>query len=244
MGSDGQPVKVVDARVPPTGSIAPDGTIMDGPDATGTPLLSADGTPLNVQNKGVEVVAKADDKAVDIGELIDQLKAAVGPRENWNNEKSKDLLKQAEAAARVADRLADVCSSSKANRRAAVEAGAFEEISLCMTKFDHCKPTTNSIAIHLRCARALEALCKKAEKEEVQEASAVCISSLTEALKKVLRATPEQLAILAEPGVNALKAITRNNKHNTHKLQRCGGLAGWLAEDSSVVPPDMPETLK
>ena len=243
---DQTPRKLTDPRMPAGGSFKPDGTIVDGPDATGNEVLGMSGKPLNVlfdQSDPPASAAKSGE-GKSISELIDQVKDATGTREQWPKEKAADLIKHAAVVGAAADRIAELCSSSKARRREAAEAGAFEELSLSMTKFDSCKASSNWLLVQIRITRALEALTKKAEKEDVQEAGGACIHALAETLKKVLRATPEQIESLIEPGIATLRAITRNNKHNTHKLQRAGGLAGWLAEDSSVVPPEMPEKLK
>ena len=58
------------------------------------------------------------------------------------------------------------------------------------------------------------------------------------------RAKTTALETLAEPGILALRSVTKNHRENTLKLQRAGGLAGWLDEKSSVVPPNMPEALR
>ena len=191
-----------------------------------------------------EAAGKPKGEQLYVMELVEQLKASTGPRESWPREKPADSIKQANIAGQTVDRIADVCFSSKANRKAAASAGVFEELSMCLTKYSDRKATKNMLSVQLRCARALEAITKKAEKEEVQEEAGVCIFPLAESLSKVLKATPEMLEGLAEPGILALRTVTKNHRENTLKLQRAGGLAGWLDDASSIVPPNMPEKLK
>ena len=191
-----------------------------------------------------EAAQKPKGEQLYVMELVEQLKASTGPREAWAREKAAESVKQANIAGQTVHRIADVCFGSKANRRAAANAGVFEELSMCLNKYSDRKATKDMLSVQLGCARALEAITKKAEKEEVQDEASVCIFPLAESLSKVLRATPEMLETLAEPGILALRSVTKNHRDNTLKLQRAGGLAGWLDDKSSVVPPNMPEALR
>lgn len=96
----------------------------------------------------------------------------------------------------------------------------------------------------LRGLRVLDALCRKAEKEDLQEAGGACIWPLATAMRRFAGAGKADLSALSHPGVEAFRALTRNHRDNTLKTQRAGGLAGWLADDSSVVPPDLPDDFK
>jgi hypothetical protein len=176
-------------------------------------------------------------------ELVAQLKAATGPQETWQTTKPAELAKQAVAGGVCADRIAELCSNKAKNRKAAVDAGVFVELQQFMAKFE--SGTANErLDVQLRCTRAIEALTKKAEKEGHQEAGDTVIWALSMGLWQTLKPTTETLASLAQPGINALKNLTRNHRENTLKLVRSRGLLDWLDEDSTIMPPkDMRRSL-
>ena len=118
-------------------------------------------------------------------------------------------------------KMVTLCESSKKNRKAASSAGFFEEISKMMWRYE----AHPCLLIH--CTEAISAVVKKAESDGIQDQSQSCMFKLVEAMDH-----------LHKPGVDAIQSITRNNRDNTVKLVRAGGLVKWLDEKSNVVPPD------
>ena len=108
---------------------------------------------------------------------------------------------------------------------------------------DACRHEDN-LPTALKGVRLLEALCRKAEKEGMQDSATPCIFPLASAMRNLHYASDQQLSELSAPGVEAFRAMTKNHRDNTLKTSRAGGLAHWLAADSSVVAPDMPSAFR
>lgn len=149
-----------------------------------------------------------------------------------------ELLRQMEAAGPSVDRIAELCFISGKTRKACAAAGAFEALALCIDKYADVHQLDNSLPLQLRCVRAIEALSKRAEKEGVQQAGSVCFHTLTRSVKMVAEPTEEQRRTMAQPGLDAIKSLTKNNVDNTKKLARTGGYARWLDPKSTVRLPD------
>ena len=168
-------------------------------------------------------------------EIVEKLRASIGPRESWKTGSAAEIVQKQDASTKLLDHLIYLCDTSgkgSKNRKAARDAGVFDDLQLALYKYEEVLP------LQLRCMRVIDALCRKAEKEDMQEAGATVIWPLATAMRNFHFAGPDELDELATPGVNAFRALTRNHRNNTTKCARSGGLLGWLSDDSNVLAPD------
>jgi len=117
-------------------------------------------------------------------------------------------------------------SSGKKARKAAAQAGIFEQLGKVMKRYE----SDNHLL--LKCLQVLAACSKKAETDKIQPEAAACLVSLTESMETLL-----------QDAYSTIRGITRNHRENTIKFVRTGGRVEHLDPDSNVVPPEQAPTL-
>jgi len=159
---------------------------------------------------------------LSVNEVVVRLQEAVGPREFWiiRGIREEDI----DLCMRCCERIAALCSTNKKHRASAVAANAFEALANCMTKYQE---DPNSIKLFHKCWEATEAICKKAESENLQDDAAKCFFSLVKTLQ-----------VTMIPALRTIHNMTINHRENSIKLIRAGGRCDWFSEHSNIVPPD------
>ena len=154
--------------------------------------------------------------SMDISNLVPRLAATIGPQDGW---KTSFRQEDADTAERVCDRLVELFSSSeeKKIKKAALDCGAFEQLSLCVRKY------VEQPVVLVKAILALQAFCRNASSKVQKAAPLELFQSFIPAMRR-----------LNDPVVRAVQDLTRNNKETTKFAMRSGWEVDLLAEDSSV----------
>lgn len=123
------------------------------------------------------------------------------------------------------DKLLTLCATNKKQRKAAAQAGAFDELGKALKRFE------GNDELTLKLLEVVATCAKKAETDKIQGEASACIVALIEGMDGLLF-----------NAYDAIQNMTRNNRDNTIKLIRLGGRVEWLDPESNVVPPDQPPT--